>query len=94
MMKEIMSLLNFSGDDGLELHEILGEVANPFGELLGRHRVLVHHPSKGFFGKMNLLDGFASVLGVQFQRERIRALTELLQKARRDCQLVAPRPTG
>src|SRR5262245_254152 len=39
----------------LELQAVLVELANAFGELLGRHRVLVVHPEEILLGERDLL---------------------------------------
>ncbi len=48
--------LHHAGDELLKLDGIDGEVANAFGQLLGSHGVLVHHPSESLFVHLNAGD--------------------------------------
>lgn len=45
--------LHHAGDELLKLDGINGEVANAFGQLLGGHGVLIHHPSENLFVHLN-----------------------------------------
>lgn len=48
--------LHHGGDELLELDGIDGEVADAFGQFLGSHGVLVHHPSESLLVHLNAGD--------------------------------------
>mmetsp|Transcript_55277 Transcript_55277/g.131288 ORF Transcript_55277/g.131288 Transcript_55277/m.131288 type:complete len:336 (-) Transcript_55277:8-1015(-) len=78
--------------DVLDLDEVLGEVADAFRELLGRHCVLVHLPPEGVLVAGDLRDvHLHGLLRVKTQRDIGGHAVHLEEQLRRDREAVAPR---
>src|SRR5579863_1302656 len=76
-------------DELTQAAEIMRKGANAFGKLFGRHCVLVQHPAKLFFIKVDLSRSVLDVGRRQFALERALVARKLVEKLRRYGQAVA-----
>ncbi|ENN87512.1 hypothetical protein RHSP_43945 [Rhizobium freirei PRF 81] len=82
------SELQFLADHGTQRAEILGEGADAFGELLGCHRVFVHHPAEGLLVDRDLFDR-TLVLRRELALQLAFVLGKIVEQVRADRQSVA-----
>jgi len=83
-------LADEAGDEGFEFDDVLGEVADAFGGLLGGHGVFVEEPAEGFFVAADAVDleGFG-VVGVELFDEGFVGGLEFAEEAWGDGEEVA-----
>ncbi len=83
-------LADEAGDEGFEFDDVLGEVADAFGGLLGGHGVFVEEPAEGFFVAADAVDleGFG-VVGVELFDEGFVGGLEFAEETGGDGEEVA-----
>lgn len=93
MLKSHLSLLNLLPQDALQRNRISSELADPLAQLVHRHRLLVEVESE-----QRLIVEIALLLNIQalrlipnqLLRHLVLAVIQLLQKIRRNGQIIAP----